>query len=252
MRKVLIAIALAGALTACGIVDNPQSSAGDPNIPPSTDTGIVVTLKDFTPYAGKQVDMRLVGGDGTVLGVYRTEHLTLDSFNDYRLEILSVPKKPDSYVDILVDQDGDGSVDPASEPAWTKPLTNNAVTFSGADEPSGAPEPEQPGGDLTMSFTGFGALDGKLLRLAMINPAGQITGLYTGTVRDDNFDVVLPQIVVNTEPYTFAIFADTNGNGHYDTPPTDAAWYAYATGDVSGITYVFAYNENFEDVDFER
>jgi hypothetical protein len=86
----------------------------------------------------------------------------------------------------------------------------------------------------------------------MINPAGQITGLYTGTVRGDEFDIVLPQVVVDTQPYTFAIFADANGNGHYDAPPADAAWYAYATGGAAGIDYVFAYNDDFEDVDFER
>jgi hypothetical protein len=103
-----------------------------------------------------------------------------------------------------------------------------------------------------MTFTGFGNLDGQLIRLAMLNPAGQITGLYTGTVHGDAFDVVLPQVVVPTQPYTFAIFADANGNGHYDAPPVDAAWYAYATGEANGITYVFAYNEYFEDVDFER
>lgn len=254
MRKVLIFLVLAmtGALTSCGVVDNPQGGINPPNTPPpSTETGIVVSLKDFTPYAGKQVDMRLVGGDGTVLGVYRTERLRLDQYDDYRLEILSVPKKPESYVDLLVDMDGDGQYE-AGEPAWSKPLSNGAATFLGGDEPAGAPDPEKPGGDFTMSFTGFAALDGVLMRLAMINPAGQITGLYTGTVRGDEFDIVLPDVVVNTQPYTFAIFADANDNGRYDAPPTDAAWYAYSTGSAEGINYVFAYNEDFEDVDFER
>ena len=82
------------------------------------------------------------------------------------------------------------------------------------------------------------------------NPAGQITGLYTGAVHGDSFDVELPQVVVFSQPYTIAIFADANGNGRYDAPPMDAAWYAYATGDEAGITYVFAYNEDFDDVGF--
>jgi hypothetical protein len=251
MRKVLIIVALMGMLTACGVIDNPGSNPDPPNIPPSTDSGIVVSLENFTPYAGQQVDMRLVGGDGTVLGVYRTTSLALDEDGDYRLEILSVPKKPGSYVDILVDADGDGTYE-SDEPAWSKPLSNGAVTFLGSTEPNGAPEPGEPGGDFTMSFTGFGALEGELLRLALMNPAGQITGIYTGTVVGDEFDVLLPEVVVNTQPYTIILFADANGNGRYDTPPADAAWYAYATGDASGINYVFAYNEDFEDIDFEH
>jgi hypothetical protein len=251
MRKVLIIWALAGALTSCGVIDNPDSSVDPPNIPPSSTTGILVTLKDFAPYAGQQVDMRLVGGDGTVLGLYRIASLALDEFDDYRLEILSVPKKPESRLDLLIDDDGDGVYE-AGEPAWSKPLTNGAATFLGSATPGTAPEPEQPGGDFTMSFTGFADLDGELLRLALLNPAGQITGLYTGTVAGDEFDVVLPEMVVNTQPYTIIIFADANGNGRYDAPPADAAWYAYATGDANGITYVFPYNEDFEDVDFEQ
>src|SRR4051812_27143250 len=104
MRKVLISFALACALTSCGVFDNPQTTPAPPVLPPSTDTGILIDLRDFTPYAGKQVDLRFVGGDGTVLGVYRSESLKLDAGGDYRLEILSVPHKPEGYVDVLVDE----------------------------------------------------------------------------------------------------------------------------------------------------
>jgi hypothetical protein len=250
MRKVLAILALACAVVACGVVDDPETTPNPPNIPPSAENGLAINLHDFTPYAGEQVDIRVVGGDGTVLGVYRTQRLTLDGGGDYRLELASVPRKPESSVDLLVDTDGDGRFEPETEPAWSKPLVNNSVAFFGDDLPSGAPDPELPGGDFTMSFTGFGALEGELLRLALINPAGQITGLFTGQVQGDEFAVELPEVVVDTQPYTVAIYADASGNGRYDAPPQDAAWFAYATGSATGIDYVFAYNEDFEDVGF--
>lgn len=246
-----IAVALAPlALASCGVFSNPQTTPGGPNIPPSADEGIVITLRHFDPYAQKQVDMRLVGGDGTVLMVSRRAKL---GSGDYRLELLSVPHKPDSRVDVLVDMDGDGVFEPESEPAWSAPVgSTNSVTFDGSQTPNGAVQPDKPGGDFVIHFTGFAGLQGQLLRLALINPARQTTALYTGTVQGDEFSVRIPQVVVETEPYTIDIFADANGNGHYDTPPTDAAWFAYATGDASGINLVFPYNEDFEDVDFEQ
>jgi len=255
MRKVHLAISVASAfalasLSACGVFTNPQTTPGGPNIPPSADQGIVITLKHFDPYAQKQVDMRLVGGDGTVLMVSRRAKL---GSGDYRLELLSVPQKPDSHVDVLVDMDGDGVFEPESEPAWSALVgSTHSVTIDGAQSPNGAVDPAKPGGDFVIHFTGFAALEGRLLRLALINPARQTTGLYTGTVQGDEFAVHIPQVVVETEPYTIAIFADANGNGHYDTPPADAAWFAYGTGDATGLNLVFPYSENFDDVDFEQ
>jgi len=249
MRKVPVLLILTIALASCGVFDNHQETP-DPFVPPAAETGLLVDLRSFTPYAGKQVDLRLVGGDGTVLGLYRVEKLTLDAEGDYRLNILSVPAKPNSDVDVMVDSDGDG-VYGDGEPGWSKPLNaTRSVQFFGNAGQTAIPVPSEPGGDVTIFFNDFGALDGKLLRLAMINPANQITGLYTGTVHGDSFDVSLPGIAVNTEPYTFAIFADASGNGKYDAPPTDAAWYIYATGSADGISYVFPYNEDFEDVGF--
>jgi hypothetical protein len=248
MRKVLTTLALC-ALTSCGVFDNPQTTPGGPVIPPASEEGVLIILRNFTPYLGKQVDFRLVGGDGTVLTVARTARL---SDPNYRLELGAVPQKPDSYVDVLVDADGDG-VHSDDEPAWSAPLNDvGSVLFDGSSAPTGAPVPAQPGGEFIMHFTGFGHLDGELLRLALLNPASQITGLYTGTVRGDEFTIELPQVVVDTQPYTIAFFVDANGDGGYDAPPVDAAWLEFATGDPAGISLDFDYHEDFQDVDFER
>src|SRR5687768_3742211 len=105
MRKVFASVALGAALTSCGVFTNPQTTPAPPSIPASSEHGLLIIMQDFDAYAGRAVDMRYVGGDGTVLMVARRERL--DS-GDYRLELASVPKKPDSYVDILIDLDGDG------------------------------------------------------------------------------------------------------------------------------------------------
>jgi hypothetical protein len=253
VKMSLLAFALS-ALSGCGVFSNPGEdgpATTPPALPPSTETGIAVTLRDFEQYVGEQVDMRVVGGDGVVTTVVRLEQL---ASADYRLELSDVPQKPNSFVDVIVDLNGNGEYDgPELDAIWRQDLPESrSVLFLGAEPSESVPEPAKPGGEFALNLSGFGNLKGQLFRLALINPAGQLTGLFTGTVTDDEFTVHLPQIVVNTQPYRISFFADASDNGKYDAPPNDAAWQLFATGEEDGIDLNFEYNEDFEDIDFER
>jgi len=70
--------------------------------------------------------------------------------------------------------------------------------------------------------------------------------------------VVVPEFSLNIfglEPgreYRISFFADHNGNGKYDPPPTDHAWKIdldYVAGDT---TLVFVHNTDFEDIEWEN
>ncbi len=169
----LIGSALLGAIASCGALSNPQTPP-PPAIPPSSPDGLLVILTDFDAHVGEQLDMRLVGGDGTVLSVIRLAPL---HEADYRIELVRVPKKPNMRVDLLFDNDGDGVHEPESESAWSHPVNSvGSVAFVGTTPETGALDPAQPGGDFQLHFTGFAALEGEVLRLALLNPANQITG----------------------------------------------------------------------------
>lgn len=50
--------------------------------------------------------------------------------------------------------------------------------------------------------------------------------------------------------YWFDLFADHNGNGHYDAPPTDHSWRIDANNIEGEETLEFQHNTNFTDIDW--
>lgn len=254
MTRSNIAPALASLLllvSGCHIFTNQDSSVVTPPVvlPPTTEHGVLIALSGFEPYLGYQADMRIVGGDGVVVTHVRIAQLTEPS---YRLELGSIPRKPDSRVDVIIDANGDGEYTPGVDWTWQEPISAQNVAAIRADQRStDIVEPTSELGDFELRLSGFGALEGSLIRVALQNFVHQITGLYTGEVDGDELVIRLPRIVVDMQPYNIALYVDANDNGRYDTPPLDAAWHLSTRGEPDGISFDFAYSTDFEDIDFE-
>lgn len=104
---------------------------------------------------------------------------------------------------------------------------------------------------LTVSFSGMNPHVGQDLWLAVID---QETGKEFGRVKTEaaiEFDVVVPGIETGRS-YHVDFYADHNGNGKYDAPPTDHAWRMELNDVMEDALLEFTHNTNFTDVDWNH
>jgi predicted lipoprotein with Yx(FWY)xxD motif len=108
---------------------------------------------------------------------------------------------------------------------------------------------EVEGDTLTVSFNGMNPHLGQMLTLYVRDFATHKT-LDTIVVPEiENADFIVESYVIKRgNKYVIDFYADHNGNGMYDTPPTDHAW-RIETGEVMGNMEVdFSHNTNFTDI----
>ena len=86
--------------------------------------------------------------------------------------------------------------------------------------------------DLTVSFEGFDEHVGQKFEVRSVLPSGPIGVAQVPAIPAAEFSVTLNLVCFKTHDLEF--YADVNGNGVYDPPPTDHAWRTA----VSGGTFV--------------
>ena len=108
------------------------------------------------------------------------------------------------------------------------------------------------GGDFNFQATGMTPHIGNLFELrVIIASTGQVVGRYVlSSVPAAAFNITIVGVIADGTNYNIDFYADLNGNGHYDPPPTDHAWRVTAAGTATGLTVPFAHNTNFTDVGF--
>lgn len=101
---------------------------------------------------------------------------------------------------------------------------------------------------LTVNFTGMTPHVGQTLWLAVIDKATNMEiGRVEKAVDAAAFSIEVPGIEMG-KSYNVDFFADHNGNGIYDTPPTDHAW-RMDLNDVTGNSVLeFTHNTTFTDI----
>jgi len=103
--------------------------------------------------------------------------------------------------------------------------------------------------DLTIAFAGITPHVGQTMHLRVVdlNDRREVAR-DSRTVPAAAFTWTLPRVLVAGHSYDIDFFADLNGNGRYDPPPTDHAW-RIRVNDVTGTAKLtFAHNVNFTDI----
>jgi hypothetical protein len=106
--------------------------------------------------------------------------------------------------------------------------------------------------DLTVQLTGMDEHVGQRFQLRVVNlrtgfEAGRITA---AAIPGASFAVEVPDVFTLRDDHHVDFYADHDGDGSYDAPPTDHAWrvvLAQVTGDE---TIVFAHSNMHVDVAF--
>lgn len=69
------------------------------------------------------------------------------------------------------------------------------------------------------------------------------------SIAGENISVSIPQIEIDHD-YVVDFYADHNGNGMYDAPPTDHAWRLTLNSSTGNFVQNFSHNTNFTDIDW--
>jgi len=104
-------------------------------------------------------------------------------------------------------------------------------------------------GTLTMSFREMDPHVGQRFELRVVDVASlrEIARFTVPEIAAAEFDVEISGLQLG-ESYRIDFYADANGNGTYDAPPTDHAW-RVEFPDVQGdATLTFAHNVDFTDI----
>ena len=203
----------------------------------------------MTPHVGAKFFMRAVDkSNGKEASRKMIESLTADE----NLEMDNLIAGHSYYLDFFADYNGNGLYD--------APPTDHAWRLS-ADDVQGAEAIEFVHNTnftdinwkylLNLNFVSFSPHLGEMLEFAVVEESSnmEVGRMKINSVPSESFSKTLPGLMLNKQ-YKINIYADHNGNGLYDTPPTDHAWSVAFTNSSGDATVEFAHNTNFEDIDW--
>ena len=210
------------------------------------DHKVVLNLSGMNPHVGQEIYFALIDAvSGEVID--RESETVSESFT---VELTKTMSDRAYRLDFFSDHNSNGYYDaPPTDHAWGLEFVSTA-------------------GDDTLNFvhnTNFTDVMWKhrlRVRFSGMNPhLGQMLTLYVrdlssgdyldtiviGSIERAEFDVESHVVEVGNS-YTVDFYADHNGNGFYDVPPTDHAW-RLETGPASGdVELEFVHNTNFTDI----
>ena len=90
---------------------------------------------------------------------------------------------------------------------------------------------------------------GELFELRVVRQDNQVEigRVSVPAVLVPDFTVYIPQFELN-QGYNIDFYADHNGNGIYDPPPTDHAWRLSFNSSTGDVVQDFTHNTNFTDI----
>lgn len=209
---------------------------------------LTVNFTGMSPHIGQMLELKTIN-NSTNEEVGRIKVAAIPSSN-FQIQLPGLQIGPEYKVQFYVDFNNNGLYDaPPADHAWEISFTNNT-------------------GDVTLNFShnaSFVDINWKYLltvNLVSMNPhIGQKFELRV--VRQDNLieigRISLPQILVQNfsvfipgielgKDYNIDFYADHNGNGFYDPPPTDHAWRLTFSSSNGDFVSNFTHNTNFTDI----
>ncbi len=211
---------------------------------------LTLAFSDMGPHLGQMLEARLLNVNQNMKEVSR-QNITSISATSFNLTFPGITVGNSYYLDFYADLNGNGVYDvPPTDHAWRMVL-NDLM------------------GDSMVSFshnTNFTDIDWKYLltidlmsmtphlnqrlELRVVNSENETEiGRIARTIDLVDLNVLMPGVEAGVE-YTVDFYADLNGNGLYDAPPSDHAWRESTTSLTGNTTISFTHNVNFTDVDW--
>jgi len=211
---------------------------------------VTINFSNMSPHLNQNLYLRIVD-KSTLKETDRT--FVLISAANFSVTLPAVDIGGSYYIDFFSDVNANGRYDsPPTDHVWRLNL-NNALgndTLNFNHNTSFTDIKWQ--NILTINFAGMTPHVGQMLEIKLENSTTEkeIGRVKIPTIASASFPV---QIIGLTEPgdYSVEFYADLNGNGIYDVPPTDHAWklgFNYVSGNVD---LSFSHNTTFTDISWK-
>jgi hypothetical protein len=216
-------------------------------IPPATD--FTVSFSDMTPHVGQKMEIRLIDMED----LSEVDRQELDPIPSAAFDVVfeNIEDGSNFFVDFYADHNGNGWYDsPPTDHAWRLTATDvnggDMVSFSHNTDFTDIEWKHM----MTFNFSGMTPHEGQQLEISVRD----ITMSYEETyamrldeVPSSEFSVHLP-VLAPGHTYNIDFYADHNGNGIYDSPPTDHAWRIKTDAVTGNLTEDFSHNTDFTDI----
>ncbi len=245
----------AGGLTATGGTSSMGGTSGTGGAQGAALRSVQIDMTGMTPHLNQLMEFRIVSASNQLAFMGILDTLPAVTYN----YVMPSSIVNGSYrLDFFADLSGDRLYEPPPvDHAWSVMIPTpgdqiiafaHNTNFTDISMPTITPL----GTDFTLQATAMTPHLGQLFELrVIIASTGQVVGRYVLTsVPAADFSVTVPMVIEDLTNYQIDFYADFNGNGHYDPPPTDHAWRLTGVGAPTGLTLQFAHNTTFTDVGF--
>lgn len=211
---------------------------------------VTINFSNMSPHLNQNLYLRFVD-KSTLKETNRT--VVLVSAASFSLTLPAVDIGGSYFIDFFADINANGKYDPPpTDHAWrlglNNALGNDTVSFSH----NATFTDIKWQNILTINFSGMTPHVGQMLEVKLENSTTEkeVGRVKIPAIASASFPV---QIIGLTEPgdYSVEFYADLNGNGIYDVPPTDHAWkigFNYVNGNVD---LLFSHNATFTDIQWK-
>ena len=208
-----------------------------------------IQFSGMTPHIGQLLEIR-VEDDLTSeeIGRKRIESITAADFN---IDIPGIKINREYKIEMYADLNKNGIYDePPTDHAWEIKFENNTGDYSVVFTHN--TEFKDVGWKYlyTLNFIDLAPHVGQQLELRVVkNDSGEEINRTSVTVPGPQFSLSIPQIEMDHD-YNVEFYADHNGNGAYDSPPTDHAWRLTFNSATGNFVQNFDHNADFTDINW--
>jgi len=224
------------------------SSVSNPGDNNSTKLQIVtVHLSSMAPHAGNKFFIRAIDKSN---GIEASRKMIPSLLDDQNIDLDNLIVGHSYTIDFFADNNGNSIYDPPpTDHAWR--LEANII--QGGETIEFAHDINFIDIDwryqLTINFHSMTPHIGEMLEFSVEDDSTSMEAgrMKIASVPSADFSQTISGLKLNRE-YKIKIYADHNGNGIYDNPPTDHAWRVDFTNHLGDATVDFIHNTDFKDV----
>jgi hypothetical protein len=237
LLSVLLCIAVSGSLQIASATTQLQEN-------------VVIQFSGMNPHMNQNLHLRIVD-KGTLRENARTVHLV--SAADFDIKLSAVEIGRSYFIDFFADVNANGLYDtPPTDNVSRLELDNAAgndtLNFSHNTNFIDIDWAYQ----LIVHFSGMNPHLNQMLELRVENNNLdiEVDRIKITSIPTADFDVTIIGTKLNTE-YKVEFYADLNGNGLYDEPPTDHAWLLTFENLSGDVELDFSHNTSFTDINWK-
>ncbi len=210
---------------------------------------LAIDFTNMNPHVGQMLELRVLE---TESGKEVERFKGMVGVPDFKIEIPGIQSGKEYDVDFYADLNGNGLYDaPPMDHAWRE-------TFTAGDGPQAIGFSHNTNFVdidwdylMTLAATNMNPHLGQLFELRVVDTGSnaEVGSFSMPSIMVPFFFVRVPGLKVG-ENYDVDFYADFNGNGTYDAPPTDHAWRVNLDDDDGDELVEFAHNTDFTDIMF--